>query len=721
MEKYATFADFFQVQKILNEENISSEKIIDQLKIDLNEKQIKLLLTAGVKHCFDQVSSNDSIIYDIHQSLRKIYNVDNTNDSSSNKNKRIKTIFNNQFKKKEENDGSYCYKVLNIRQLKCLIFRYLDSVSLKKCTNVSSDWLVDVNHVTSQSTFTSTDFIPYKSGRIHYQQKSSNITGFRWSECAEINPWSFKFNTLFCNLVHFNKIRRLTLHSTSIKTYENIEEYTRVISTLLRNNCNNINYLNIGVPLFDAKNNNYNIKFPNLQSLTMTRSYNYIEFGSHLVNLYMHDYIIDFSLWDHLARSCNLSNVESMEFRDVDVKNNQISIIKDKLIPTIAKKLTKLRNFKWFSNKSVYGVKLSFISHISKHAKYLHSLELNIVNTAEFNQNHDFEFESIENVYILMDKDVKLKPLVTNQLCNMLTTSTKCITDAITQDAQNQNFGVNDAIQSIDPDDINYNNDEDTAVNQNPQIATDSNRNMKQSNNSCVNDQKLVCTSLKFWSCDKRLGLYCKGIHFQKILQKINDTCDTSKLTKLTFYTGVEIDDDHAVIALLEQIKKLKSIKEMEMEGQCVICDYYGDWDKTAKDWSNRKFLNTLCTTMQSIYSLTNVIDKVDIQVNTIVKHKHFGLFDEPVLYQSTNNWQGPTEIHEHIQISKEWLPKITKVIKSFLESRKEAIKKREPVEITSRHTFSGTGSFDNVSIDLIIRDSQDHATINTITTCTKN
>ena len=205
MEKYVTLADVFQVQRMLNYENLSGETIIDQLKIDLNEKQIKLLLTAGVKHCFDQVSSNNSIIYDIRQSLRKVYNVDNTNDSSSNNNKKGKTNSNNQFKKQEENDGSYRYKVLNNRELKCLIFRYLDSVSLKKCTNVSSDWLVDVNHVTSQSTFTSTDFIPYKSGRIHYQPKSRNIKGFKWSECAVITPWSVRFNTLFCNLVHFSR------------------------------------------------------------------------------------------------------------------------------------------------------------------------------------------------------------------------------------------------------------------------------------------------------------------------------------------------------------------------------------------------------------------------------------------------------------------------------------------------------------------------------------
>ena len=633
------FGTFFQIQRMLNNQNVSVAAMLHQLQSDLSETQLRSLLTSGVRHLQDKMDPTNRIINDIFGSLSKI-NINNQGQTTD-----VNT------KQKQENSYFYCKKVLCIRNVKSEILSWLDCQSKSICSKLSVAWLIAAYDAGSQSSFDSKDFEGWDGGLRKHFAKSRNILGLGYSKKVVLHPWPFEMNVLLSQLVYFTKISSLTLlpYTQRARIYYNRDTYTHIVLRLLRKNCQNIDDLDVGINIFDKQSDTYNIIFPTLKKLAMTKVINYVQFGSCLRRLELCSMVIDDDFWNYLATTCDLKTLETIKFDKVDYNATNASNITHKLMPIIASKLAKLKYLTWLSIKAAVGAKSAFIEHVSKFATDLQSLQFNINNNNEFTGNYSYHFENIEHVSITINSS-KLKNQQLHQIYCLLTTCTSTAENP----AENIPF-----IDSIDTE----SRQENTPTN--PEMP------------------ELVCRSLVLESGNKRYKKLAHCGYLEQILKQINSTRDASKLTKLKLDTSVPTATKSfcpfdQMIKLLKQIQRVKNIEHMAIDG---LFNIYDD----TFNWANNEKMAEIVKVMQNMFTL-NAKLKISTEIQT-----------SPCTMEAA----------DYIKQMNGWFRQISPIIRSSLKCGSHVTEggfPSPPGMLLSRHdfehhTFLGTGLAQDIAV----------------------
>ena len=643
MEKTTAFLKCFEIKRVINNESISTENIFNQLRSHLSDKQMRHFLSGGVEYCRDQPESTNPLMNDIHQSLTSLghsHAAKSSNNKSENKWKMRSSNPNSS--SSNSSSTSNCAKVFNISNLKCTIFQYLDIRSLSQCANVSSDWLRDANHISSQNHFDSTVL---KYACENNQMRT--ILGYRRANSVIIHSWKQSLNQLFSDLIYFTKIRTLTLLNGKSPSLE----YTRVMKILMENNSNNIKNLDISGPLKlfeveninnihhdndnntasnssnknnaesrskninnssnsnDNNNNNNSLFFKNLQSLTIRKTLNYVPFGSCLKRLVFFSLEFNLTFWKYLNR-CHLYNIQSIVFDEPSTRHESFATaqtIKNQLIPQIATKLVNLREFTWLSpiRQCHEELRLAMLSHVSQHVKILDLLKFDVSSSMQFCSVPQYNccFECLKKV------SIELRPALDKfqieQICKILVSNKK-------------NFKSEDSKKSTNTND-----------NCNDKIIDTTNRNQIICEALEIVTHKKSINGKEATDIGKRLFKHCLSIC--ALLTKLTNETRISNLKSLTIRTGIDSTIYacnskiyNNVAKIFTAIGQLSNKNQMEMNLLFQIYDNSNDWKKVTTYLSKNFFLITICEVMQKMYDKSDVKDKLDIRIE-------LPIMDEPI------------------------------------------------------------------------------------------
>lgn len=234
MDKQTTFLKWFEIHRLLANVDVDIKKIFIKLQNTLTTKQLKTILSFGIRQCYTDLSTHDTTIHDIHHALNSIEISTKPNANTS-----IPISSNNN----RYDSTSSMKKVFEVDSLHCKMFEYLDFDSIKICSMINLQWLYISYDPRSCYYFNIRDH--YSSNtKGSWRCANYNILRFRNAKIVNLRNWkhSSKLLQLFCNLKYFNKIHEIIIDRPHL--HEDIPinpSFSFLIGQIIKNNLNSNN------------------------------------------------------------------------------------------------------------------------------------------------------------------------------------------------------------------------------------------------------------------------------------------------------------------------------------------------------------------------------------------------------------------------------------------------------------------------------------------------
>ena len=285
------FIKAFDLTRFIHDQENSVESIFNVLQSSLNEKQIRNIIDGGIKNYF-QKCGDFTFANNIHKHIISTKN---------------NTINHNNKGQSTSTKKSYCEKVFEIESICCNIFNFLPNESKNQSKIVCLRWLYDLYKHQSNQTLNLNDFFKlsaiYCTGN-HCEmvndlkesvcQTVNDLSSFNKAKNIIVTEWPDSISSHLVSLVaDLKKIENITIIQNEMLCdsydfqfdsgkFKFDEKYSSTVSSLLSNNCDNIQSITINLSDYASKYRDLDkiwkqmkdiIKFPKLEKFTFLKCF----------------------------------------------------------------------------------------------------------------------------------------------------------------------------------------------------------------------------------------------------------------------------------------------------------------------------------------------------------------------------------------------------------------------------------------------------------------